>query len=55
MESALIKRMQPMLTGEALEEALAILPEYDTQILNQDVATRLVALNDIYRVLLTKQ
>ena len=50
MENALVKKLPPMLTGRDLEQALAILPEYDPEITTQDAATRLVALNDLYKV-----
>ena len=33
---SLIKKLPPMLSGSALEQALAILPEYDPEIINQD-------------------
>lgn len=39
-----------MLSGSELEESLAILPEYDPEIINQDAATRLIALSDMYKV-----
>ena len=50
MENALVKKLPPMLTGSDLEYALAILPQYDPEITTQDAATRLVALNDLYKV-----
>lgn len=50
MENVLIKALPPMLTGSALDEALSILPEYDPNITTQDAATRLMALNDLYKV-----
>jgi hypothetical protein len=50
MDNVLVKALPPMLTGSALDEALPILPEYDPNITTQDAATRLVALNDLYKV-----
>lgn len=50
MENILVKALPPMLTGSALDEALSILPEYDPNITSQDAATRLMALNDLYKV-----
>lgn len=50
MENILIKALPPMLTGSALDEALSISPEYDPNITTQDAATRLMALNDLYKV-----
>ena len=50
MENILAKALPPMLTGSALDEALSILPEYDPNICTQDAATRLIALNDLYKV-----
>lgn len=50
MENTLIKKLPPMLTGIELEEALAIQPDYDPNIIDMDAATRLVSLSDIYKV-----
>lgn len=50
MENVLVKALPPMLTGKALEDALSILPDYSPEIINQDAATRLVALNELYKV-----
>lgn len=50
MENVLAKALPRMLTGVALDEALSIFPEYDPNITDQDAATRLVALNDLYKV-----
>lgn len=50
MENILVKALPPMLTGSALYEALSILPEYDPNITTQDAATRLIALNDLYKI-----
>lgn len=50
MENVLVKALPPMLTGSALDDALSILPEYDPNITTQDAATRLMALNDLYKV-----
>ena len=50
MENVLVKALPPMLTGSALDDALSISPEYDPNITTQDAATRLMALNDLYKV-----
>ena len=50
MENVLTKALPRMLTGAVLDEALSIFPEYDPNITDQDAATRLVALNDLYKV-----
>ena len=52
---SLIKKLPPMLSGSALEQALAILPEYDPEIATQDAATRLIALSDLYKVFVPNQ
>lgn len=49
----LIAQMPPMLYGKELDEALTVLPPYDSDIIYADAATRLVALSDIYRVFLS--
>ncbi len=46
----IISIMPKMLTGEELDKALEILPEYDESIVEKSVPERLVALQDIYRV-----
>ena len=46
----LIKRLPPMLSGDELESALTILPEYDPAILNESDAMRLIALTDLYKI-----
>ena len=50
MENTLTKKLPPMLTGNDLEAALTIAPEYDPDIITQDPATRLMALNQLYKV-----
>lgn len=50
MENTLTKKLPPMLTGNDLEAALTIAPEYDPEIIHQDPATRLMALNQLYKV-----
>ena len=52
---SLIKKLPPMLSGSTLGQALAILPEYDPEIINQDAATRLIALSDLYKVFVPNQ
>ena len=51
----LIKKLPPMLSGSALEQALAILPEYDPAIVNENEAMRLIALSDLYKVYVPNQ
>ena len=46
----IISIMPKMLTGEELDKALEILPEYDDSVREKDVPKRLVALQDIYRI-----
>ena len=50
MENTLTKKLPPMLTGSDLGAALTIAPEYDPDIISQDPATRLMALNQLYKV-----
>lgn len=52
---SLIKKLPPMLSGSTLDQALSILPEYDPEIRNQDVATRLIVLSDLYKVFVPNQ
>ena len=51
----LVQKLPPMLTGNELTQALAVLPEYDPDILNQNDARRLMALTDLYRVYVPNQ
>ena len=51
----LIKRLPPMLSGDELEQALSILPEYDPNIVNENEAVRLIALSDLYKVFVPNQ
>lgn len=46
----IISIMPKMLTGEELDKALEVLPEYHNSIREKSVPERLVALQDIYRV-----
>lgn len=46
----LLKQMPPMFSGDGLTEALRTLPSYDADIKNADVASRLLALEDIYQI-----
>lgn len=50
-----VKLMPEMIMGEALDEKLKILPEYDTDIRNAPVTERLVALQDLYSVFIPNQ
>ena len=51
----LVKKLPPMLSGSGLEQALTILPEYDPEITNENAATRLIALSDMYKVFIPTQ
>ena len=52
---SLVKKLPPMLSGNELEKALTILPEYDPAIVNENDAIRLIALTDIYKVFVPNQ
>lgn len=51
----LASKLPPMLAGEELLSALAIIPEYDSSIRNADTATRLIALSELYSFYLPSQ
>lgn len=51
----LLSKLPPMLAGKELISALEVLPEYDGTIRNADVATRLMALSDLYGFYLPSQ
>lgn len=51
----ILNSMPEMLMGEALEDKLCILPEYDEAIRKKGVPQRLIALQDIYRVFVPNQ
>ena len=42
--------INPMLTGEELNNALRIIPEYDDSIRTNDKSTRLIALSELYNI-----
>ena len=44
------KVMPKMYVGDALEEKLAVLPQYDDSVRTKSMAERLVALQDIYGI-----
>ena len=52
---SLIQKLPPMLSGNELEQALTILPEYDPGIINENAAVRLIALSDMYKVFVPTQ
>ena len=54
-EMSLIKMLPPMLSNKELEESLEIYPEYDPDIINQDAATRIIALSDLYKAFVPNQ
>lgn len=51
----LVGKLPPMLTGQELEQALTILPEYDPGIKNESTAARLIALSEMYKVFVPTQ
>lgn len=51
----LVVKLPPMLSGAELLSALEVLPPYDESIRNQDAATRLMALSDLYQIYLPSQ
>ena len=50
--SNVTKALPRMLTGTELTDALQVIPPYDPRIRQQDTATRLTALSDLYRIYL---
>lgn len=48
-------KLPPMLSGMELLSALQVLPTYDPSIRNQDAATRLIALSDLYQLYIPSQ
>ena len=42
--------INPMMTGEELNNALRIIPEYDDSIRTNDKSTRLIALSELYNI-----
>lgn len=51
----LLEQLPPMLTGEALKEALTVLPEYHPSIMQEEAGIRLTALSDLYQMYLPSQ
>jgi len=51
----LMKNLPPMLAGDALMNAMIILPEYNEEIRQASDAVRLIALSDIYQVYVPSQ
>lgn len=51
----IVDYMPPMLTGDALDQALTVLPSYTTQIVEQSQAERLLALNSVYDIFIPTQ
>lgn len=51
----LVKKLPPMLSGSELQQALTILPEYDSCVINENAAARLIALSDMYKVFIPTQ
>lgn len=54
-DNRILTMLPPMLSGEQLQEALRILPAYDSGIRKADAATRLLGLSDLYRIYLPSQ
>lgn len=50
MKNNIISQLPAMKMGEELKEALAVLPEYDTDIKNASITERLLALSNIYDI-----
>jgi hypothetical protein len=50
MRNELLAKMPPMLSGAALRDMLAVLPEYDPDIQSAPASQRLIALEDLYRL-----
>ena len=55
MENSLIKKLPPILTGEQLDKALAITPDYDSDITEENAAIRLMSLNTLYQIFVPTQ
>lgn len=51
----IVDYMPPMLTGDALDQALSVLPSYTTKIVERSQAERLLALNSIYDIFIPTQ
>lgn len=51
----LVIKIPPMLADTELLSALEVLPDYDESIMDQDAATRLMALSDLYKLYLPSQ
>lgn len=51
----IVDYMPPMLTGDELDQALTVLPSYETHIIERSPADRLLALNDIYDIFIPTQ
>lgn len=54
-DNRILTMLPPMLSGEQLQEALRVLPAYDSGIRKADAATRLLGLSDLYRIYLPSQ
>lgn len=50
MMNTILKSIPPMITGGELRQALAVTPEYDTNICYASAAERLIALNNLYEI-----
>lgn len=50
MNQNYLSAMPEMKSGESLKTALSVVPEYDEGIRNRDVAERLIALSDLYKL-----
>ena len=50
-----VKALPRMLAGDELTSAMTIVPEYDESVRNEDAATRLMALSELYRIYLPSQ
>lgn len=50
MYKQVVDMLPPMLAGDELMDALRVLPEYDQNIINASVPTRLMAMSDMYKI-----
>lgn len=51
----LVTKLPPMLTGKELDAAMSILPDMDTEAMQDSTALRLIALSDMYKVFVPNQ
>lgn len=54
-KSSLICKLPPMLSGDTLNEAMKVLPDYRHEVIQESAANRLMALSDMYSVFVPNQ